>query len=79
VNMMLFEHDRQLINTRTCNFFLRGKLILDEIIKEKGIENYFISEITVVELSYDAKNSDKAAKSYKAVDLFVSGISIIPI
>ena len=52
---------------------------LDEIIKEKGRENCFISEITVVELRYGAENSKNPTKSHKAVESFVSGISIIPI
>jgi len=39
-----------LLDTNICVFFLRGKMNLDEIIKEKGKENCFISEITVFEL-----------------------------
>jgi tRNA(fMet)-specific endonuclease VapC len=70
---------RYLLDTSTCIYFLRGQLSLDEIIKEKGRENCFISEITVVELVYGAENSKNPSKSHKAVDLFVSGISIIPI
>jgi tRNA(fMet)-specific endonuclease VapC len=70
---------RYLLDTNTCVFFLRGKLNLDEIIKEKGRENCFISEITVVELRYGAENSDNPLKSHKSVDAFVSGLSIIPI
>jgi tRNA(fMet)-specific endonuclease VapC len=68
-----------LLDTNICVFFLRGKLNLDEIIKEKGRENCFISEITVLELRYGAENSDDAAKSHKSVDSFISGISIIPL
>lgn len=68
-----------LLDTSVCVFFLRGKLNLDEIIKEKGRENCFISEITVAELLYGAENSDNPAKSHKTVDAFVKGISIIPI
>jgi len=68
-----------LLDTNICVFFLRGKLNLDEIIREKGRENCFISEITVVELRYGAENSDNPAKSHKSVDAFVSGLSIIPI
>jgi tRNA(fMet)-specific endonuclease VapC len=68
-----------LLDTNTCVFFLRGKLNLDEIIKEKGRENCFISEITVAELLYGAENSDNPAKSHKTVDAFVKGVSIIPI
>lgn len=70
---------RYLLDTNICVFFLRGRLNLDEIIKEKGRENCFISEITVVELRYGAENSDNPSKSHKSVDAFVSGLSIIPI
>ena len=47
--------------------------------RQKGRENCFISEITVVELRYGAENSDNPTKSHKSVDAFVSGLSIIPI
>jgi tRNA(fMet)-specific endonuclease VapC len=39
-----------LLDTNICIFFLRGKLNLDELIMVRGRENFFISEITVVEL-----------------------------
>ena len=68
-----------LLDTNICVFFLRGKLNLDEIIRQKGKENCFISEITVFELRFGAENSENSTKSHKAVNLFVSGISIIPI
>ena len=68
-----------LLDTNTCVFFLRGKLNLDDIIKDKGRENCFISEITVLELRFGAENSDKNQKSNKAVDAFINGLSIIPI
>ena len=70
---------RYLLDTNICVFFLRGKLNLDEIIRDKGRENCFISEITVVEIRYGAENSDDPKKSHKAVDAFLNGISIIPI
>jgi tRNA(fMet)-specific endonuclease VapC len=68
-----------LLDTNICVFFLRGKMNLDEIIREKGAENCFVSEITVFELRYGAENSENPTKSHKAVDLFVNGITIIPI
>ena len=68
-----------LLDTNTCVFFLRGKLNLDELIKEKGIDNFYISEITIVELRFGAENSDNPSKSNKAVDAFLNGLSIIPI
>jgi tRNA(fMet)-specific endonuclease VapC len=68
-----------LIDTNTCVFFLLWKLNLDDLIRQKGRENCFISEITVFELRYGAENSDNPTKSHKSVDAFVSGLSIIPI
>jgi tRNA(fMet)-specific endonuclease VapC len=68
-----------LLDTSTCIFFLRGKLNLDATIKEKGLDNCFISEITVFELKYGAANSDNPQKSQQAVDKFVKGLTIIPI
>ena len=70
---------KYLLDTSISVFFLRGKLNLDEYIKEKGRENCFISEITVAELRYGAENSDNPSKSHKAVDSFLNGLSIIPI
>lgn len=68
-----------LLDTSTCIFFLRGKLNLDETIKEKGLDNCFISEITVFELKYGAANSMNPKMSHQAVDKFVKGLTILPI
>lgn len=68
-----------LLDTNICVYFLRGKLNLNELILQKGRENCFISEITVMELRYGAENSDNPTKSHKSVDAFVNGLSIIPI
>ncbi|HQE33514.1 MAG TPA: type II toxin-antitoxin system VapC family toxin [Flavobacterium alvei] len=68
-----------LLDTNICVFFLRGKLNLDEIIRDKNPENCFVSEITVFELRYGAENSENPTKSHKAVDLFINGITVIPI
>ena len=68
-----------LLDTSICVFFLRGKLNLDEIIKEKGRESCYISEITVIELRYGAENSDNPAKAHKSLDDFINGLSIVPI
>jgi tRNA(fMet)-specific endonuclease VapC len=68
-----------LLDTNTCVFFLRGKLNLDDVFKEKGLDNIYVSEITVAELRFGAENSDNPSKSHKAVEAFLNGISIIPI
>ena len=68
-----------LLDTSICVFFLRGKLNLDLLLKEKGLENCFISEITVFELKYGAENSLNPKEANKTVDDFINGLSIIPI
>ena len=57
---------------------MRGKLDLDGLIRDKGRENCFISEITVVELRYGAENSDNPLESHKGLGLFVNGLSVLP-
>ena len=68
-----------LLDTNICVFFLRGKFNLEEVIKEKGRENCFLSEIIVAELRFGVENSDDPVESHKAVDIFLNGISIIPL
>lgn len=68
-----------LLDTSICIFFLRGQLNLDEVIKKIGLENFYISELTVFELRYGAENSNNPDKSHKAIDQFINGLSIIPI
>lgn len=68
-----------LLDTNICIFFLRGMLDFDDIIRQKGLDNCFISELTVFELKYGAENSDNPKKSHQAVDKFVKGLTVIPI
>jgi len=68
-----------LLDTSICVFYLRGKLDLNSLIREKGRNNFFISEITVVELRFGAENGDNTEKAHRVVDDFVNGLSVIPI
>lgn len=68
-----------LLDTNTCIFFLRGMLNFDDIIRQKGLDNCYISELTVFELKYGAENSENPKKSHRAVDKFVKGLTVIPI
>ena len=70
---------KYLLDTNICIHFLRGKFEIDTIIENKGLENCYISEITVLELRFGAENSSDKIKSHKAVDIFLKGIVIIPI
>ena len=68
-----------LLDTSICVFFLRGRLNLDKMVKEIGLEKCYISEITVAELRFGAENSNDPIKANKAVDIFLKGLTIIPI
>ena len=70
---------KYLLDTSICVFFLRGKLNADQVIKEYGRENCFISEITIVELRFGAENSKDPVHSHRVLDVFLNGLSIIPI
>ncbi len=68
-----------LLDTSICVFFLRGQLDFDKIIRKRGLESFYISELTVFELRYGAENSEDPKKSHKAVDWFIGGLTIVPI
>ena len=70
---------KYLLDTNICVHFLRGKYEIDKTLKLKGLQNCYISEITVLELRFGAENSADKIKSHKAVDNFLKGIIIIPI
>jgi tRNA(fMet)-specific endonuclease VapC len=70
---------KYLLDTNICVHFLRGKFEINKILKVKGLDNCYISEITVLELRFGAENSADKIKSHKAVDNFLKGIVIIPI
>jgi tRNA(fMet)-specific endonuclease VapC len=68
-----------LLDTSICVFFLRGKLNLADKIREVGLENIYISEVTILELYFGAENSNNPTKSYMAVEKFLSGLKIVPL
>lgn len=51
---------KYLLDTNICVHFLRGAYGLDVKMREVGLENCAISEITLAELEYGVENSDPA-------------------
>ncbi len=49
---------KYLLDTNIVVHFLRGAYHLDEKVREAGLENCFVSEITLLELEYGIENSD---------------------
>ena len=72
---------RYLLDTNICVFLLRGMYDVDKKMNKVGLNNCFISEITVLELKYGvelSKQKDGIDRS-EQLNKFLSTISIIPI
>ncbi|MDR0872730.1 MAG: type II toxin-antitoxin system VapC family toxin [Prevotellaceae bacterium] len=70
---------KYLLDTNICVFFLRGKFNIDTIIKQKGLKNCNISEITIAELLYGAECDTNMEENKKQVNEFVKKMNVIPI
>lgn len=68
-----------LLDTNICIYFLKGQYNLVQKLEKIGLENCFISEITIAELKFGAENSENKEKNRSAVDDFISRFTIIPI
>ena len=60
---------KYLLDTNICVHFLRGKYNLDQKLRAVGIDNCYISEITLLELEYGVENSDAAFQSNQKLAL----------
>ena len=68
-----------LLDTNICIYFLKGQFQLDQKIASAGLENCFISEITVAELKFGAEKSKRKNENREVISRFVNSISILPI
>jgi tRNA(fMet)-specific endonuclease VapC len=70
---------KYLLDTNICIYYLNGKFSLDTKIEEIGLDNCFVSEITIAELKFGAENSLYVERNRQVVSSFQSKIQIIPI
>ncbi|MCF8308196.1 MAG: type II toxin-antitoxin system VapC family toxin [Bacteroidales bacterium] len=68
-----------LFDTNICIYYINGKFHLKDKIKSIPKENRYISEITLAELKFGAKNSDYPLKNMKNLEDFLTGFQILPI
>ena len=68
-----------LLDTNIVIFFFKGRYDIDEKMDAVGVENCFISEITLAELKYGALFSQKPKKHMEEVEKLLEKISVIPI
>lgn len=70
---------KYLLDTNICIFFFKGRYEIDKKIESAGLENCFISEITLAELKFGSENSGNPAKHRKIVNEFQRNFQILPI
>lgn len=68
-----------LLDTDICLFHLKGRYNLNQKIKDIGVRNCYISEITVLELIYGARKSEDYAKHMRDVDRIKELFDVISI
>ena len=69
---------KYLLDTNICVFCMRGKFEMNRKIALAGIENCYLSEITVAELFYGAENSDNPKKTMRETEDFISLFRVVP-
>jgi tRNA(fMet)-specific endonuclease VapC len=69
---------KYLLDTNICIFCMRGKFDMNRKIALAGINNCYLSEITVAELYYGAENSNNPQKTMRQTEEFVSLFRIVP-
>lgn len=70
---------KYLLDTNICIYFLKGQFSLNNKLKEIGVDNCFISEITIAELKFGAENSVHKEKNIKNVEIIQNKFTILPI
>lgn len=69
---------KYLLDTNICIFLMRGKFDMYRKIALAGIDNCYLSEITVAELYYGAENSDNPYKTMRETEEFISLFKVVP-
>jgi tRNA(fMet)-specific endonuclease VapC len=70
---------KYLLDTNICIYYLKGVKNILKRIKEIGLNNCAISEITVAELKYGIERCSKQEKNRKLINDFIESVTIIPI
>ena len=70
---------KYLLDTNICIYFLKGQFDLNQQIEKVGIENCYISEITIAELKYGVEKSVQKEKNRVILEKFQEKFSIHPI
>ncbi|MFI5149516.1 MAG: type II toxin-antitoxin system VapC family toxin [Bacteroidia bacterium] len=70
---------KYLLDTNICIYYMKGLYSLDRKFQAVGVENCYLSEITLAELKFGVENSQHRTKNQRALDDFLTGIQVLPI
>ncbi len=70
---------KYLLDSNICIHLFRGKFDIDKKLESIGLENCYISEITLAELIVGAERSNNPTKNHKIIETFVKHLTILPI
>ena len=70
---------KYLLDTNICIFCMRGMFEMNRKIATAGINNCYLSEITVAELYYGAENSKNPKKTMRQAEEFIGLFNVIPL
>jgi tRNA(fMet)-specific endonuclease VapC len=70
---------RYLLDTNICIYFLKGLYDLHKKIENSGIENCYVSEITIAELKYGVEKSSNKSQNTETLSRFMDTFTILPI
>ena len=71
--------EQYLIDTDICIFFLQGKFGIKDKVKDAGVDNCYISEITIAELTFGAYYSSNFEKHIVEIKQIEDLFQVIPI
>ncbi len=72
---------KYLLDTNICVYYLKGMFAIDQKILKVGIENCYISVITLAELQYGVANSaeHKQTHNQQVLDNFAENLQVVPL
>jgi len=70
---------KYLLDTNICIYFLKGQFDIHRKLEKIGVENCFISEITVAELKYGVEKSSQKESNGRALASFLAKFTILPV
>jgi len=70
---------KYLLDTNICIYFLKGQFDIHRRLEKVGVENCYISEITLAELKYGVEKSTQVENNRLVLEKFERKFAIIPI